>query len=47
MPVIVLSPAAQAENYKPADYVVDSFVPNDILQLLAEKFGADVTAEDE
>jgi len=26
---------------------VDSMVPNDILQLLADKFGADVSAEDE
>ena len=47
MPVIVLSPTAQAEKYKPADYVVDSFVPNEILKLFADKFGADVSAEDE
>ncbi len=47
MPVIVLSPTAQAERYKPADYVVESFVPNDILKLFADKFGADVSAEDE
>jgi len=45
MPVIVLSPNAQAEWYKPADYVVDSFVPHDILQLFAEKFGGDVENE--
>ena len=47
MPVIVLSPLSGAENYKPADYVVDSMVPNDILNLFADKFGADVSAEDE
>jgi len=45
--VIVLSPTAQAEKYKPADYVVDSFVPNEILKLFADKFEADVSAEDE
>jgi len=44
MPVIILSPTAQAEKYEPADYVVDSFVPNDILKLFAEKFGADVSS---
>jgi DNA-binding NtrC family response regulator len=47
MPVIVLSPSGAAEDYKPADFVVDSMVPNDILLLLADKLGADVSAEDE
>jgi len=47
LPVIVLSPTPDAHSCEPADYVVDSMVPNDILQLLADKFGADVSAEDE
>ena len=47
LPVIVLSPRPDADSCKPADYVVDSMVPNDILKLLADKFGADVSAEDE
>jgi DNA-binding NtrC family response regulator len=46
MPVIVLSPSGGAEDYKPADFVVDSMVPNDILRLLADKFDADTSAED-
>jgi response regulator RpfG family c-di-GMP phosphodiesterase len=47
MPVIVLSPTPQNDECSPADYVVDSLVPNDILELLANKLGADVSAEDE
>jgi response regulator RpfG family c-di-GMP phosphodiesterase len=47
LPVIVLSPRPDADSCDPADYVVDSMVPNDILKLLADKFGADVSAENE
>lgn len=45
MPVIVLSPLPNKDACQPHDYVVDSLVPNDILDLLAKKLGADVHNE--
>jgi DNA-binding NtrC family response regulator len=45
MPVVVLSPQGPAANYKSADFVVDSYIPNDILELLAKKLGADRSVE--
>lgn len=43
MPIIILSPSPSSEACQPADYVVDSLVPNDILEVLANKLGADVS----
>jgi len=47
MPVIVLSPRGQAEHFKAADFTVDSYIPNEILELFAMKFGADISGEPE
>lgn len=47
MPVVVLSPQGPVAKYKSADFVVDSYIPNDILELLAKKLGADRSVEPE
>jgi response regulator RpfG family c-di-GMP phosphodiesterase len=43
MPIIILNPSPSGEVCQTADYVVDSLVPNDILEVLANKLGADVS----
>ena len=47
MPVIVLSPHGHAAQFKSADFTVDSYIPNEILELFAQKFGADVSGDPE
>ncbi len=47
MPVVVLSPRGQAEQFGSADFTVDSYIPNEILELFAQKFDADISADPE